>query len=283
MDAKQLVSTLVDVGIKAKVMRDGPDQDDLDVFMFEIVETPVSTGSIHVYLGNSTVRIAGRDKRHRQVVVHVDEPEHTVVRDISSSSVSGETDRSFRRRIRNGQYFPMRLPNGTTYKVIGDLRRPPAGTIDRRVAVTVEAHVPSFEHTFLMGIDEEYHFICALPDRVTSVREAHESLRPEEVPKGSPRHGEFFFVPATDEEIKTLESFVRRRDFASEFLDDRRGSPTTHEAKLSITTPKHRWFVRGYILDTRKPPRHKPLWLNDWCRPVSNLQLELEGHGDVYD
>ena len=54
---------------------------------------------------------------------------------------------------------------------------------------------------WLSGLDRNdnpnrrMYYLCALPEPVATVEEALESLRPKDVPPGTPRQGEWFFLP----------------------------------------------------------------------------------------
>lgn len=144
---------------------------------------------------------------------------------------------------------------------------------------------PSAERWFLLGSDsqENHVFISMLPERATSVREAHEILRPKEVPKGSPRQGEFFFVRAPDEADILLRSIPYKivyEDHGIWSVLAPRKTPKSgwqydhhlsdHKAEeLLVDWPNGVQYVHGTISNTR----HKPLHLKDWHRVVMNREI----------
>jgi hypothetical protein len=78
-------------------------------------------------------------------------------------------------------------------------------------AWTIERKTSSVKRHFLCGTDERQYFIAQLPVPVTTVRQAHEVLRPQAVTNSKGkivRQGEWFFVtPSTDEQAK-LDGFL---------------------------------------------------------------------------
>ncbi len=69
---------------------------------------------------------------------------------------------------------------------------------------------------FLVGMDESHLFIAQLTRPATSVKQAHEGLRPRGVPAGKAakrlkivRQGEWFFQPASKEERLAIEPLVK--------------------------------------------------------------------------
>jgi len=80
-----------------------------------------------------------------------------------------------------------------------------------RVQKTSEA-----KRRFLVGMDESHLFIAQLTSPATSVKQAHESLRPRDVPAGRAmrklkvvRQGEWFFMPASGEELGRIEGHIK--------------------------------------------------------------------------
>lgn len=124
---------------------------------------------------------------------------------------------------------------------------------------------------FLVGFDENSKFICALKKQPKSVVDAHEMLRPKDVPKGSIRQGEFFFVPATKKEVKKI---VKSRVFESRPLE----LNSSHIASTTVMTGKNSHKVKyaiGVVNDERGAKRHKPLILSSWHRVVRNNEIRV--------
>lgn len=74
----------------------------------------------------------------------------------------------------------------------------------------------------LMGLDESHLFVAQLPKGVSTIRDAHVSLkRPELVAAegktgAAPRQGEFFFVPATEYESRLIETGLSKNQLIME-------------------------------------------------------------------
>jgi len=65
-------------------------------------------------------------------------------------------------------------------------------------SATVVLYNNKNDETYLIGQDEGTYFGCVLPERVTSVEDAYECLKPPEARKGNVlRQGEWFFVPVS--------------------------------------------------------------------------------------
>lgn len=103
---------------------------------------------------------------------------------------------------------------------------------------------------FLVGMDECHLFIAQLTGGATSVRQAHDNLRPRNVPSGKTakkrkikRQGEWFFTPATDSEIKEINEHI-----------------ATHGAEKNVRIgPRGRWMrgrphmvTESVVLNTRR-------------------------------
>jgi hypothetical protein len=141
------------------------------------------------------------------------------------------------------------------------------------------------EMTLLLGIDESSHFICALPERVTTVDEAHDALRPGEVPEGSLRQGEWFFVPATSDEVDQVYRYIADSSVnRSNNNVSRRwwgGGPrltqysmeagSSHHG-LVVTVPKVGKFTIGIVKD-RRTGHHNELVLPTWHKVVRNTEI----------
>ena len=78
--------------------------------------------------------------------------------------------------------------------------------------------VPEGKRRFLVGMDECHLFIAQMDDKAgaTSIKQAHEALRPSEVPSGRQfkkqkvkRTGEWFLLPATAAEIVEINEEIK--------------------------------------------------------------------------
>lgn len=167
-----------------------------------------------------------------------------------------------------------------------------------RCAYSVEITAPASSNSFLMGIDETSHFISQLPSHPSTVRVAHQVLRPTSVPKNALRQGEWFFIPATPEEVEAIvkayaepmynirsrgairqvsEATLRQMGFHR--YPRSRVNPTftmleggsSHRVAQGIRIGEDR-FATGLVYDTREG-RHEPLTLNGWYKVVRNTEV----------
>ncbi len=244
------------------------------------------------------------DPKNSQAILWADEEGRTETRDVTAyvrhtlgGKLRDERLEEIVKEWKRGRHFGMRLPEGTKYKVLEG----PNYKVGGRAEGKVQAVVPKSELTLLVGKDETAHFVSALPERVKTVREAHEILRPADVPKGSLRQGEWFFVPVTDEERKRIEDRIERNPLEIEplWLDGIRYNPdsrwshsnTTHAAHSALLFGGPRRgtvFATGYVLDDRRQRgqkiRHEPLWLHDWHRVVHNAEVDMgDAQAETWD
>lgn len=141
----------------------------------------------------------------------------------------------------------------------------------QRKYVEVERKSPSARRRFLVGMDEGHLFVAQLTSQATTVRQAHEGLRPAAVPAGRAarrqkvvRQGEWFFTPVTVDEARRIDAHVRvygvARDVAIGGRSRGRGRPhvvsesvTVKDAPADLTSTASTEFVRGRVLH----PDHK--------------------------
>ena len=138
-------------------------------------------------------------------------------------------------------------------------------------SVVVERSTSGGGRHMLVGCDERQLFMCELPKPCTSVKQAHEALRPAAVPKTTIRQGEWFFVPVTDHEhgniklaLRGNHAVIRRNEAINRYIP-RAGKPHIVEEIL----PFGGVFVRGAV----RHPDHKTIQLRSWHRVVKNLEV----------
>lgn len=150
---------------------------------------------------------------------------------------------------------------------------------------------------FLVGMDECHLFIAQLTGGATSVKQAHDNLRPRNVPAGKAakkrkikRQGEWFFTPATDSEIEKIEEHIRANGVEKNVRIGPRGRwmrgrphivtesvvvsiPARQEgARDVVFTPRLVEFVRGRIVH----PDHHALHLSGWHKVDMNTENRME-------
>lgn len=141
---------------------------------------------------------------------------------------------------------------------------------------------------FLVGMDECHLFIAQMDEgtRATSVAQAHEGLRPAEVPEPKrakklkiKRTGEWFLIPATPAEVEAIAKHsrtfgVRKKVGIGAHLGAMRGRP--HVVTESVVLRRDvgdgqtalTEFVQGRVLH----PDHKVVKLKRWHRVIMNTE-----------
>lgn len=154
---------------------------------------------------------------------------------------------------------------------------------------------PAGNRRFLVGMDESHLFIAQLTTNCTSVKQAHEGLKPRAVPKGRKakrqkikRTGEWFLFPASPDETAAIENHIKQFGVRTKvgIGGDRRMRGRPHVVSESVIigrstkTVGDRWlkqiidvtpgteFVRGRILH----PDHKVVKLTTWHRVSMNTE-----------
>lgn len=266
---------------------------------------PVSSGVIKYWPGDAELNVF-TNKRHHQAVMHVDE-------DYRELNFSFTHDRSFSRENYDsvdqsalaGRNCKLQLPNTTEYEILDESKnkrwnrnaQQPYKREFRgyRYSYKAVAKVPASEQTFLMGIDETAHFIAELPERVSSVLDAHDILRPDEATKdGTLRQGEWFFVPlskrmsndvwAEYERYMTRNPWNTSRTHFNEGVyslneDEELGS--SHMAQTLFEYGDD-VYAFGLIWDSRGG-HHKSLALRDWHKVVRNREVVSVTSTRYYD
>jgi hypothetical protein len=155
------------------------------------------------------------------------------------------------------------------------------------------------ERRFLCGMDEQHLFIALLPDPVSTVRDAHASLRDPRVDaaeRGEPwrtrRQGEWFFVALPEDEERAVANLARKTlrvahnvGIAQAAGIRRLGREHLAEEVLVVSgipdaggDTGARVYVRGAV----KHPDHRTLVLDTWCLTVPNreaIEAPIEGVG----
>lgn len=226
-------------------------------------------------------------------------------------------------RNNKGEVIRMNIPDGGDVRVLG-------GDPNHR-QVVVMVHEPELQFTeqiwnsatgkmenrtrrtpggnrrFLVGMDESHLFIAQLTTNCTSVKQAHEGLKPKSVPKGkkakrlkTKRTGEWFLTEATPEELVAVEAHLKqfgaRKNVGIGTGNGRtmRGRPhivsesviVGRKTQASSVDKARRWmvpapvvisegveFVRGRILH----PDHKVVKLAGWHRVAMNTENRALG------
>ena len=196
---------------------------------------------------DNTVQVQGIDKSERQLVLYV-----------------REARRSFTETVPEWATRSINSPVGSfTWRRIVAQRvglEPRELVVRSDNSIVVQRSTSGTGRHLLVGCDERQLFMCELPKPCTSVKQAHEALRPK-LPKKvkTIRQGEWFFVPATAFELQSLERTVVRRNTAINQYIPRAGKPHVVDGV----------FARGAV----RHPDHKTIKLRGWHRIVKNLEV----------
>jgi hypothetical protein len=240
-----------------------------------------------------SLEVVATSAKHRQAVLALVEGDRAVVKTVDLVKATKEAEPTHQEVISN---FPVNLPPKSTYKV-KSLGKEAHGDDGKYVAwrYEVTAKAPASKQSFLVGKDERHLFICALPKVAKSVAQAHEILKPKEIrgKKGVLRQGEFFFIPATKQELSALASEGKNGaelDSDPTNLDDGNSDHGAHNIATIYYAKRGKKGKKGKpVRDQKKEmvtgivqnDRHSRLVLNGWYRVVKNT--ELEGQSDTWD
>ena len=227
-------------------------------------------GKLRIHEGNADIEVFP-DREQRQAVMNVKEHPHVISRKVSGTFYGREqekpTEEQATRRLINN--FPVQMPDGTRHTVKGlQIKKNRDGYWVASGIVTGRKSQRS-RMTFLVGVDEKHHFICALPKSASSVEEAHKILRPEGVPADAPRQGEWFFVPVSqrlEQKLNRIAETNPRRvsEESLEFM-------SSHIAKQLLRFDGNDYVI-GYVHDNRTT-RHRGIYLPKWHRVVRNNEV----------
>lgn len=150
---------------------------------------------------------------------------------------------------------------------------------------------------FLLGVDERQLFMCQLRGAITTVAQAHASLKTPTVtfaegraPGRTIRQGEWFFVNPTDDEIRRIEADIKKgRLFIKkgERIGDRPGKPHTADEQVVTRTEgipepgsvreslqlRHGFGVRRsetYVRGKVKHADHATISFKTWRKVIQN-------------
>jgi len=234
-----------------------------DIFQMDIRRTrPHDVRSEHflAWMGaeDNSVQVQSVDPRERQLVLFVREARRTFTEHVPANIARPAHGPEF------GSYaWLVALSNrlGVRKERI-DVRGPD---------VFVRRDTSASGRHLLVGCDERQLFMCELPRPVSTVKQAHEVLRPAAVPKGTLRQGEWFFVAASDYETKQIEGAlagtitVVRRKTGINRLIPRAGKPHIADELVALDGLV---FARGAV----RHPDHATITLRQWHRVFRNTE-----------
>jgi hypothetical protein len=156
--------------------------------------------------------------------------------------------------------------------------------------VVVRRKTPGTKRHYLMGVDERQLFICQLPKGVSTVRDAHSSLKAPtvtlaegKVPGRTIRQGEWFFVNISDEEMARVNSEVKKmgahkKASIGRFAGRSGGKPHVADELVTVTGEalEHGFPVRQrpevYVRGSVHHPDHKTVRFSSWRKVIANTE-----------
>jgi hypothetical protein len=235
----------------------GPiDPENGEVFQMDIQRT-ASGEFFRIWPGalDNEIDLLDWDRGYRQVVLRVQEPRRMFVRRVSKS-----------RRITRAQVEAEARSHGG--RILDELRH----------SWVVELWTPGEERRFLCGKDD-LHFFAVQIWEGSTVEEAHESLRPQEVREALGRNsgpvlrqGEWFFLPLETENRGAIDEHFRTSP-RPVFRDAPVGDGNQPHVASEVVEIRSRSlvFARGHVAHRD----HRTLWIEDWRRVVRNRSVPI--------
>lgn len=250
-----------------------------------------------IYKGHedNLVTVANVDKEINQLVLVVKEPERTFERRVP---LSREEQRAFLDHPKN------------EWLVLANNAHRGRGLRGRVLSVEEYKHKPvAYHHEqktrgsvrhYLLGVDERQLFIAELPKAVTSVAEAHRSLKSNTVTFAEGRaggktlrQGEWFFVEATEEEKESISRAIKNNKLSVVSkgnigrLTGARPGGKAHIAQEAVVVgggPRlaHDFSVRArpevFVRGNISHPDHATVHLHQWRRVLKNAEKENDSN-----
>ncbi len=204
---------------------------------------------------DNVVVVQGVDKRERQLVMMVHEPQHWFWEEVPPWTA---------RQARRSEGWRESLAKQARVEV--------RDIVYEGEQVWVRRSTDARKRHFLVGRDERQLFMCRLPQACTTVAEAHEALRVPEarlnarsVLERAIRQGEWFFVPAEPDDETRIED-----ELANGTLELHRG------AALSQFIPRAgKPHVVDEVVDTRDDAGDRQVFARGRVRHVDHRTVRL--------
>lgn len=238
---------------------------------------------------DNRIEVVGTDKRIGQVVLMVHEPPRDFEEQVPYSTLAHLQQRD------PLNWLDLLCQENRVRKTDVTVRK---GKNGRALAVTVKRKTSSRKRHFLMGLDERQLFIAQLPKAVSTVRDAHASLKSPTVILADGRHerttrqGEWFFLKPSDDEVARIEMGIKKNVLKLErkvpigpFSDGSvrglkvrqlRGNPHTADelvVLLPVNSTVGPWPVRSREVFIRGKVRHvdhETVSFSSWKKVIRN-------------
>ena len=217
---------------------------------------------------DNVVLVQGVDKRERQLVMMVHEPQHWFWEEVPAWTV----------RV-------ARRSDGWRESIARQARVEVQDVVWESERVWVRRSTDARKRHFLVGRDERQLFMCRLPRACTTVAQAHDALRVPEAKRTARsvlerpiRQGEWFFVPAEEGDVARIDAEIARgaltlhRNAAISRFIARAGKPHVVDEIVDARDDegKQQLFARGRV----RHVDHKTVRLRGWFRVFRNREVE---------
>lgn len=280
-------------GLACKVLKEPIRAINVDIFQADIQRGFRGNKRMEyfrIYKGHETniVAVANCDKEIKQLVLIVKEPKRTWT---ETEDLSPMEQRSLREIDRedwvNTLQTHIKVSRRKVISVHGNQGKP--------VSFTYEQSTLGNVRHYLLGVDERQLFIAELPKAATTIAQAHQMLKSDDVTfaegkaKGKTvRQGEWFFVNATEQELQDIELALKTKKLhiiqdgnIGNLTGARRGGKA-HVAREAVRFFGERLghgfsvrrrgevFVRGAV----SHPDHATVRFHHWRKVIKNAEKE---------
>lgn len=276
------VKALEKVGIKMVEYKRGP----LGQYNVSLAKTRSGDGIMFWFPERAEIKVS-TSKKHKQAVLVIKEKSRKVPNQTTARRQSCYLSPTNGEKTESWESFKLRNPN---ISILGRELKTFIGDGSKFVPKTVHFstnnygdklfHVKGYSETgqttncFLIGCDENKHFISALKKCVETVPAAHKELRPKGLSNKAVRQGEWFFDPVSQK--KAIKLLTHRKHRHDSYDDVELEFGSSHRAEYAIYGQNGRIaYAVGKITDTRRG-YHKPLFLETVCRVVRNNEKKLQ-------
>lgn len=136
--------------------------------------------------------------------------------------------------------------------------------------VTRTRTTQDWKRSYLVGMDQTHLFIAELPKGASTVKVAHEVLKPSAVKgkKGTRRQGEWFFVPATADEQLLIDGSASSIQRRAKIPGNTQNFHVAEQLIVMKDGEKEKMFAIGKVTH----PEHRAISLKRWCAVLKNTE-----------
>jgi len=279
-----LIDQFEKAGLKLELLK-SPLAGNPEIFQMDIgrkIQGTRRTEWFRIWPGNEevNVQVTNVDKDLKQLVLLVHEPKREFTTPIPYGTLSHQ-------QKRHGEKWREEMAK--------EMRVKPENIFRQRGQWLLRSHTSDSKRHFLCGLDERQLFVAQLPQRITTVREAHQTLKTTEVTLAEGktsgrtiRQGEWFFVNCTESQIQSIKAMLKSKQavvLKKEPIEERGGSAHEHVAdelvRISGERLSHGFEVRSrqeiYVRGAIHHPDHQTVSFKTWRRVIRNNEGATAG------